>query len=101
MEQMLPVANGAEAFLELLNSNGVEYIFLNPGTDTFPLQDAISKFRSSGRAVPDVVLCLDESLALSAAHGHFLISHKPQVVIVHADLGPQQLGGALHNAQRG
>jgi acetolactate synthase-1/2/3 large subunit len=101
MEKRVAVANGAEAFLELLAANGVEYIFLNPGTDTFPLQDAISKFQASGKTVPAVVLCLDESLALAAAHGHFLVSHKPQVVIVHADLGPQQLGGALHNAQRG
>jgi acetolactate synthase-1/2/3 large subunit len=101
MDQTVPVKNGAEAFLELLSSNGVQYIFLNPGTDTFPITEAISRYKTLGKPCPEVVLCLDESVAMAAAHGHFMLSNKPQVVIVHADLGPQQVGGALHNAQRG
>jgi acetolactate synthase I/II/III large subunit len=101
MHKMIPVRNGAEAFIELLNSNGVEYIFLNPGTDTFPITQAISHFKSTGRRCPEVVLCLHESVAMAAAHGYFMLANKPQVVIVHADLGPLQVGGALHNAQRG
>jgi acetolactate synthase-1/2/3 large subunit len=48
-----------------------------------------------------MVLCLDESVALSAAHGHYMVSGQPQVVLVHAELGTLQLGGNLHNAQWG
>jgi acetolactate synthase I/II/III large subunit len=101
MEKIVPVDEGAEAFLELLNANGVEYLFLNPGTDTFPVQEAISKFKALGKPAPKVVLCLHESVAMGAAHGYFAVTGKPQVVLVHVDLGTMQIGGALHNAQRG
>ncbi|MBI2850926.1 MAG: thiamine pyrophosphate-requiring protein [Chloroflexi bacterium] len=101
MEKIVPVDEGAEAFVELLNANGVEYIFLNPGTDTFPVQEALSKFRALGKRAPKVVLCLDESVAMAAAHGYFAVTGKPQVVFLHVDLGTLQVGGALHNAQRG
>src|SRR4030042_5173229 len=101
MEQTIPVDTGAEAFIELLNANDVEYLFLNPGTDTCHVQEALSKFKGLGRRTPDVILSLHESVAMAAAHGYFMVSGKPQVVLVHADLGPQQVGGALHNAQRG
>jgi acetolactate synthase-1/2/3 large subunit len=100
MDQEIPVTNGAEAFVELLNANKVDYIFLNPGTDTFSIQEAISKFKSLGKRTPEVVLCLHESVAMAAAHGYFMISGKPQVVLVHVEVGPQQVGAALHNAQR-
>ena len=101
METVIPVDEGAEAFLELLNANGVEYIFLNPGTDTFPIQEALSKFKSLGKRTPKVILCLDESVAMAAAHGYFMVKGRPQVVLVHVDVGTLQVGGALHNAQRG
>ncbi len=100
MEKIIPVDEGAEAFIEMLNANDVEYLFLNPGTDTFPIQEALSKFKSLGKRTPEVILCLHESVAMAAAHGHFMISGKPQVVLVHVDVGTQQIGGALHNAQR-
>ncbi len=97
----MPVSEGAEAFLELLNANGVRYIFLNPGSDTFPIQEAVSKYKALGKRTPEVVLCLHEAVAMAAAHGYFMVSGKPQMVLVHADQGIQQVGGALHNAQRG
>lgn len=101
MEKIVPVDEGAEAFVELLNANGVEYIFLNPGTDTFPIQEALSKFKALGKRTPKVILCLHESVAMAAAHGYFAVTGRPQVVLVHVDIGTQQVGGALHNAQRG
>jgi acetolactate synthase-1/2/3 large subunit len=101
MEKVVPVDEGAEAFIELLNANGVDYIFLNPGTDTCPVQEALSKFQALGKSTPGVILCLHESVAMAAAHGYFMVARKPQVVLVHVGLGTQQVGGALHNAQRG
>ena len=101
MEKTVPVGEGAEAFVELLIANGVEYIFLNPGTDTFPVQEALSKYKAMGRSTPEVILSLHESVGMAAAHGHFMLSGRPQVVLVHVDVGTQQVGGALHNAQRG
>ncbi|MEE9199585.1 MAG: thiamine pyrophosphate-requiring protein, partial [Dehalococcoidia bacterium] len=100
-ETTVPVDSGGEAFLELLNANGVEYLFINSGTDTFPIQEAMAKFQALGRPAPRAVLCPDEATAIAAAHGHFMVSRKPQVVLVHVDAGTLQLGGGLHNAQRG
>jgi acetolactate synthase I/II/III large subunit len=97
----VPVEDGAEAFVEMLNCNQVDYLFLNPGTDTFPVQEAIAKFQHLGRRVPKPVLCLHEMVAGSAAHGYFMVSGRPQVVLVHVDVGTQNLGCAVHNAQRG
>ena len=92
---------GAEAFIETLNTFGVETIFFNPGIDTVPVQITISRFMEQGKPTPQLVLCLDESVALTAAHGHYMVSGRPQVVMVHSELGTLQLGGALHNAQWG
>ena len=99
--QTAPVTEGAEAFVELLTANDVKYIFHNPGTDNMPVLEAVYKFKSQGRQAPELVLCLHETLAMAAAHGYFMLTEKPQVVMVHVDGGTQQVGAALHNAQRG
>jgi acetolactate synthase-1/2/3 large subunit len=95
----LPV-DGADLFVAQLVAAGVETLFINSGTDTFPVQEAIAKRQALGLPAPRVVLCLDEMVAGAAAHGHFMISRRPQAVLVHVDVGTQQLGGAVHNAQR-
>jgi len=101
MDSIVPVEEGAEAFVELLNANGVDYIFLNPGTASVSVQEALSKFSALGKRTPRVILGLHEYVAMSAAHGYFMVSGKPQVVLVHFGLGTAQVGGALLNAQRG
>jgi len=80
----------AEACVEVLNSYGVEYIFFNPGIDTVPLQVAVSRFKALGKKAPGLVLCLDEAVAMAAAHGHYMVSGRPQVVMVHSELGTLQ-----------
>jgi acetolactate synthase-1/2/3 large subunit len=97
----IPVDTGAEAFIELLNVNKVDCIFLNPGTDTISIQEALAKFKANGRRTPQVILCPHETVAMAAAHGYFAATGRPQVVLVHVDVGTQNIGGALHNAQRG
>jgi acetolactate synthase-1/2/3 large subunit len=91
----------AEAFIEALNAHGVECIFFNPGSVVAPVQVAFLKYMNSGKGAPKLVLCLDESVAMAAAHGHYLVSGRPQVVMVHDELGTLQVGGAIHNAQWG
>lgn len=91
----------AEGYLEALISQGVDYLFLNPGTDTFPIQEAAAKLAALGRPAPKIVLCLFEVVALAAAHGYYAASGRPQAVLVHVDVGTQNLGSMLHDAQRG
>src|SRR5579883_57026 len=91
----------AEAFVEALVAHGVDCLFLNPGTDTFPIQEALAKFREQGRPAPRTILCVFELVALAAAHGYYAATGRPQAVLVHVDVGTQNLGSMLHNAQRG
>lgn len=90
-----------EAFIEVLNANGVEFIFYNPGYDVAPIIGTLNRYRRMGRHTPRPILCLDESVALAAAHGNYLVSGRQQVVLVHSELGTQQVGGAMHQAQWG
>ncbi len=92
--------NGAEAVLQLMLACGVDYLFMNPGTDTAPLQEALVALDADGERVPTLVQCLYENVALAAAHGYFLVSRRPQLVVVHVDVGTQNLGGNLHNTLR-
>jgi len=66
-----------------------------------PFQVAVSRFREMGKKAPGLILCLDEAVAMAAAHGHYMVSGRPQVVLVHSELGTLQVGGAMTNAQRG
>ncbi len=93
--------DGAEAFVEILNANHVQHIFFNPGIDTVPVQAALIRMQESGKPTPSLIMCLDESVAMTAAQGHYMVSGRPQVVMVHAELGTLRVGGAMHNAQWG
>lgn len=99
--ETLQIGETAEGYVEALASQGVDYLFLNPGTDTFPIQEALTKVEALGRRAPRTVLCLFEVVALSAAHGYFAATGRPQAVLVHVDVGTQNLGAMLHDAQRG
>jgi thiamine pyrophosphate-dependent acetolactate synthase large subunit-like protein len=96
-----PARTGAEAILQLMFACGVEYVFLNPGTDTAPIQEALVALAADGETVPTVVPCLYENVAIAAAHAYFLVTRRPQLVVVHVDVGTQNLGGNVHDAMRG
>ncbi|MGH3501469.1 MAG: thiamine pyrophosphate-binding protein, partial [Nocardioidaceae bacterium] len=95
-----PCVSGASELVGVLADEGVEYLFINPGTDTAPVQEALAAARAGDAPHPRTVLCTHEFVALSAAMGHYAVSGRPQAVMVHVDAGTLNLGGALHNAQR-
>jgi acetolactate synthase-1/2/3 large subunit len=99
-DRLLPAANGAEAFVQLVVAQGVETIFLNPGTDTAPIQEAVVALRAGGADVPRIQLCPDERVAMAAAQACWQYTGRPQLVIVHVDVGTLALGASVHNAQR-
>jgi len=94
------MTEAAAELVEILADEGVGHLFMNPGTDTAPIQEALAAARSAGTPHPDTILCIHEHVALSAAIGHHLLSGRPQGVLVHVDAGTLNVGGALHNAQR-
>ncbi|MFD1685024.1 thiamine pyrophosphate-requiring protein [Halobellus litoreus] len=92
----------AERFLRSFHRHGVEYVFANLGTDHTPLLEAAAAVRRAGDedAIPGIVSCPHEFAAMSAAHGYAAVTGEPQVVLVHVDVGTQNLGAAMHNAHR-
>ena len=93
----------AEAMLRAMSAYGVTYVFGNFGTDHTPLLEAASRLREEGDAdaFPEFVTCPHEGVALSAAHGYAAATGEAQAVIVHVDVGTQNLGSMVHNAHRG
>jgi acetolactate synthase-1/2/3 large subunit len=90
-----------KTIIEVCNAWGVPFLFYNPGIDNVPLLETIAKYHAAGRKAPRGILCLDEFVAMTAAHGNYMVSGRPQAVSVHSELGVLQIGGALHNAQWG
>lgn len=95
------VNNCAEAYLELLRIKGVKYVFINPGTDTAPINDAFLKLEIDGRDTPKLVLVPHENAATSMAYGYAMVTGEPQVVMVHVMVGTANALGAIMNASRG
>jgi len=91
----------SSAFLEALTEAGVSFIFANWGSDHPALIEAIAEARAMGRAIPQVITCPNEMVALSAAHGYAQVTGRPQAVMVHVECGTQALAGAVHNADKG
>ena len=96
----LQVENTAEAYLELLRTLGVEYFFGNPGTDFASIIDAFAKFAVEGKPSPGPITVPHEFCAVSMAHGYTMVTGKPQVVMVHTNVGTANATGALINAAR-
>ena len=88
-----------KTLIDIMNENGVDFVFFNPGIDNVPVLETIAAYQAQGKKSPRSILCLDEFVAMTAAHGNYMASGKPQVVSVHSELGTMQIGGALHNAQ--
>ena len=89
------------AFLEALTEAGVEYVFANLGSDHPGIVEAMAEAQATGRAVPRLLTCPNEMVAMSAAHGFAQVTGRPQAVIVHVECGTQALAGAVHNAAKG
>jgi acetolactate synthase-1/2/3 large subunit len=92
--------DAAAELVATLADEGVQHLFINPGTDTAPVQEALAAARTAETPSPRAVLCTHEFIALSSAMGHYFVTGAPQAVMVHVDAGTLNLGGAWHNAQR-
>ena len=97
----MAIYKNGEAFIDILNAFGVDKVFINPGFEHNAIQVSVAAARLEGRKSPQLVLCLDESVTASAAYGNYMITGKPQVVLVHSELGTLQLGGNVQNLQWG
>jgi acetolactate synthase-1/2/3 large subunit len=92
--------NGAELFLLSLGSLGVKYVFFNSGTDYIPVIEAAARLAETGARIPEFVTAPHEMLAVSMAHGHAMVTGKPQVVLVHTLPGTANSVCGVMNASR-
>lgn len=85
----VPARRGAEVLLEILASEGVEYIFGNPGTTELPLMDALLQ-------TPDIryILALQEASAVAMADGYAQAARRPAFLNLHTAGG---LGHGMGN----
>lgn len=91
----------AEAYLALLADRGVDFLFANAGTDFAPIIEAFSKGQETGATMPTPVTVPHENVAIAMAMGHYLVSGRPQAVMVHVNVGTANAICGLMNAWRG
>jgi acetolactate synthase-1/2/3 large subunit len=100
MSKRASVETTAEAYLELLAARGVEYFFANAGTDFAPVIEAYARRMAQGQASPRPLTIPHEVVAVGMAHGHAMVSGRPQVVMVHVIVGTANALGGIMNAAR-
>ena len=78
----MPVMQGKYALTGMLQAEGVEYVFGNPGTSEGPFLEALAE-------CPDIkyVLCVQEGVAVGMADGYARASGKVGFVSLHIDSG--------------
>ncbi|WP_455428009.1 thiamine pyrophosphate-binding protein [Dryocola sp. LX212] len=86
--------SGADMLLEVLESEGVEYIFGNPGTTELPLIDALLRHEDI-----HYVLALQESSAVAIADGYAKASGKTGFLNLHTASGLGHGMGNLINSR--
>jgi acetolactate synthase-1/2/3 large subunit len=95
-----PPRIAAEDYLEALAAHGIEYLFVNPGTDFAPIVEAFSRAARSNRPVPRPMVVPHENAAVGMAHGYTMVTGKPQAVMLHTNVGTANAINMLINASR-
>ncbi len=90
----------AEAYLSLLKTRGIDYFYIGAGTDTAPIVEAYAKGAQTGQDFPTPVVAVHENLAVGMAHGYYMVSGKPQAVMLHVTVGAANAVCGLMNAAR-
>ena len=97
----IAVESVAEAYLTLLAERGIEYLFANGGTDFAPLNEALAAIAAKGTTPQlKVVTVAHENVAAAMAHGYYLVTGRPQMVMFHTNVGTANGINALTDAAR-
>jgi acetolactate synthase-1/2/3 large subunit len=98
----LATASVAEAYLGLLASRGIDYLFGNGGTDFAPVAEALAKMQADPACPkhPQPFIVPHENVAVAMAHGYYMATGRVQAVMVHVGLGTANSINGLFNAAR-
>jgi acetolactate synthase-1/2/3 large subunit len=91
----------SDAYMALLADRGIDYWFANAGTDFAPVVETLAKAQVLETKVPKAVTCPHENTAMHMAIGYFLVTGRPQAVMVHVNVGTANGMNGLLNAARG
>jgi benzoylformate decarboxylase len=91
---LAPATTGYDAFIALLASEGVEYLFGNPGTTELAIMEAIG-----AQSAIRYVLGLQEGIVVGMADGYARASGRLAAANVHVAPGLGNAMGSLYNAK--
>ncbi|MBB44373.1 MAG: hypothetical protein CMM44_11525 [Rhodospirillaceae bacterium] len=91
----------SDAYLSVMADRGVDYLFANAGTDFAPLIEALAKAQALGSPHPIPITCPHENTAQHMAIGYYLITGRPQLTMMHVNVGTANGMNGLLNASRG
>ncbi len=92
----MPLIKGAEALIEILKSEGVEYVFGIPGATEVRFMDALEKTTGI-----KYILGLNELVSAGMAEGYARVTGKPGFINLHTGPGVAGALAMLYNAQAG
>lgn len=93
-------ASVAEVYLSLLKDRGIDLLYIGAGTDTAPIVEAYARLPQSGLPFPRPIVAVHENLAVGMAHGYYMVTGRPQAVMLHVTVGAANAVCALMNAAR-
>lgn len=88
----------AEAVLGRMKAAGVDVLFANGGTDFPSIIEALARSSETGIAMPEPLVIPHEGVAVGMAHGYYLMTGRPQAVMVHVNVGLANAAMGLVNA---
>lgn len=91
----------AEAYLLLLKAYGIDYLYMNAGTDFAPLIEAYARLEADSQnsnQYPKPIIGTHENLVIGMAHGAYLVSGKPQAAMFHVNVGTANAACGVINA---
>ena len=92
--------SAAEVLLRSLKANGIDHLLVNPGTDFAPLIEGLVHSQRKNAAIPKTMVITHENCAVAMAHGYYMVTGKPQAVMVHTNVGTANTLNCLADACR-
>ena len=80
LDQTARPKTGGEALLMALKASGIDYLFANAGTDFPPIIEGLARLSESD--VPTPVTVPHETAGMAMAHGHWLVTGRPQGSVI-------------------